>query len=33
MLTVVALHSYYGQAHILADISLEVNAEIGRAHV
>ena len=26
MLTVAALHSYYGQAHILADISLEVNA-------
>ena len=26
MLKVDALHSYYGQAHILADISLEVNA-------
>ncbi len=26
MLKVAALHSYYGQAHILADISLEVNA-------
>ena len=26
MLKVSALHSYYGQAHILADISLEVNA-------
>ena len=26
MLKVGGLHSYYGQAHILADVALEVNA-------